>query len=62
MYIKLKCACCKSWLFFGLVIKTVAYRPRTDTGTYRKVKTERPNILSNDIFYFKTVMIGGPIQ
>ena len=47
------------------VIKTVAYRARTDThtdtGTDRKVKTEGPKILSNDIFYFKTVVFGGPI-
>ena len=48
------------------VIKTVAYRARTDTHTIyaraeKKVKTEGPKILSNDIFYFKTVMIiGGP--
>ena len=27
----------------------------------RKVKIEGPKILSNDIFYFKTVIIGGPI-
>ena len=34
----------------------------TDTGTDKKVKTERPKILPNEIFYFKTVMlIGGPI-
>ena len=43
------------------VIKTVAYRARTDTRTDKKVKTEGPKILSNDIFYFKTVVIGGPI-
>ena len=31
-----------------------------DTHTDRqKRKTERPKILSNDIFYFKTVIIGG---
>ena len=29
--------------------------------TDRKVKTEGPKILSNDISYFKTVIIGGPI-
>ena len=28
--------------------------------TDRKVKTEGPKILSNDIFYFNTVIIGGP--
>ena len=28
----------------------------------QKVKTEGPLILSNDIFYFKTVIIGGPIS
>ena len=44
------------------VIKTVAYRARTDTQKHatradKKVKTEGPKILSNDIFYFKTVMI-----
>ena len=34
----------------------------TDTGTDRqKLKTEGPKILSNDIFYFRTVIIGGPI-
>ena len=31
--------------------------------TDRKVKTEGPkNELSNDIFYFKTVIIGGPVN
>ena len=39
------------------VIKTVAYRARTDRQTQgqtdRKVKSEGPKILSNDIFYFK---------
>ena len=51
------------------VIKTVAYRARTDRQMDRqtdrqteKLKTERPKILSNDIFYFKTVIIGGPIK
>ena len=49
------------------VIKTVAYRARTDTQTHatrtdKRVKTEGPMILSNDIFYFKTVIIGGQIQ
>ena len=47
------------------VIKTEAYRARTfrhtpHARTYKKVKTEGPMILSNDIFYFKTVIIGGP--
>ena len=31
------------------------------TQTDRKVKTEGSRILSNDIFYFRTVIIGGPI-
>ena len=31
------------------------------TRTDRQKKTEGPEILSNDIVYFKTVMIGGPI-
>ena len=44
------------------MIKTVAYRAGTDTRTDKKVKTEEPKILSNDIFYFKTVNIGGPID
>ena len=48
------------------VFKTVTYRARTDRHThgqtYRKVKTEGPKILSNDIFYFKTVIIAGPIR
>ena len=46
------------------VIKTVAYRARTDTQTdtdRQKVKTEGPKILSNDIFYFNTVMIIGGV-
>ena len=34
----------------------------TDRRTDRKVKTEGSKILSNDIFYFKTVIIGGPIK
>ena len=46
------------------VIKTVAYSLRTDrhtgTGTDKSLKTEGPKILSNDIFYFRTVTIGGP--
>ena len=32
----------------------------TDTGTDKSLKTEGPKILSNDIFYFRTVIIGGP--
>ena len=49
------------------MIKTVAYRARTDihtphARTDKKVKTEGTMILSNDMFYFKCVMIiGGPI-
>ena len=50
------------------VIKTVAYSLRTDrhtdtqteTWTDKSLKTEGPKILSNDIFYFSTVIIGGP--
>ena len=55
----------------GCVIKTVAYSLRTDrqthththtdTGTDKSLKTEGPKILSNDIFYFRTMIIGGPI-
>ena len=54
----------------GCVIKTVAYRARTDrqtrhmahvTWTDKSLKTEGPKILSNYIFYFKTVIIAGPI-
>ena len=50
------------------VIKTVAYSLRTDThthtGTDKSLKTEGPKILSNfnDIIYFRTVIIGGPIN
>ena len=48
------------------VIKAVAYSLRTDrqthTGTDTSLKTEVPEILSNGIFYFRTVIIGGPIQ
>ena len=33
----------------------------TDTGTHKSLKTEGPKILANDIFYFRTVIIGGPI-
>ena len=52
----------------GCVIKTVACSLRTDrqthtdthTGTDKSLKTEGPKILSNDIFYFMTVIIGGP--
>ena len=33
------------------VIKTVAYRARTDTRTDKKVKPKEPKILSNYIFY-----------
>ena len=48
----------------GCVIKTVLYSLRTDTHTHtrtdKSLKTEGPMILSNDIFYFGTVIIGGP--
>ena len=50
------------------VIKAVAYSLRTETQTHTQtwtdkvLKTEGPMILSIDIFYFKTVIIGGPIQ
>ena len=30
-----------------------------DTGTDKSLKTEGPKILSNDIFYFRNVIIGG---
>ena len=30
------------------------------TRTDKSLKTEGPKILSNDIFYFRTVIIGGP--
>ena len=33
-----------------------------DTGTDKSLKTEGPKILSNDIFYFRTVIIGDPIK
>ena len=54
----------------GCVIKTVAYSLWTDSQTDRRtdgrtvisLKTEGPMILSIDIFYYKTVIIGGPIQ
>ena len=58
----------------GCVIKTVAYSVRTDTHTDtqkhihtdtwtdKSLKTEGPKILSNDIFYFRTVIIGGPLK
>ena len=52
------------------VIKTLAYRANTDrqtdrqthTRTDKSLITEGPKILSNDIFYFRTVIIGGPIH
>ena len=48
------------------VIKNVSYRVNTDTQTDtlwtdKSLKTEWPMILLNDIFVFKTVIIGGPI-
>ena len=54
----------------GCVIKTEAYRAntdrqtdtQTDTGTDKSLKTEGPKILSNDNFYFRTVIIGGPMK
>ena len=43
------------------VIKAVAYSLRTDRHTTDKsLKTQGPMILSIDIFYSKTVIIGGP--
>ena len=46
------------------MIKTVAYSlrtdGRTDGRTDKSLKTEGPMILSIAIFYFKTVIIGGP--
>ena len=33
----------------------------THTGIDKSLKTEGPKILSNDIFYFRTLIIGGPI-
>ena len=35
---------------------------QTDGRTDKCLKTEGPMILSIDIFYFKTVIIGGPIN
>ena len=32
-----------------------------DTGTDKSLKTEGPKILSNDIYYVRNVIIGGPI-
>ena len=32
----------------------------TDTWTDKSLKTEGPKILSNYIFYFRTMIIGGP--
>ena len=52
--------------FLSVIIENKADR-QTHRNTYRhthtdkKVKTEGPKILSNDVFYFKTVIIGGPI-
>ena len=34
----------------------------THRGTDKTLKTEGPMILSNDIFFLKTVIIGGPIM
>ena len=48
------------------MIKTVAYSLRTDKQTDgrtdKSLKTEGPLILSNDTFFFKTVIKGGPIR
>ena len=33
---------------------------QTHTWTDKSLKTEGPMILSNDVFFFKTVIIGGP--
>ena len=33
----------------------------TDTVTDKRLKSEGPKIWSNDIYYFRTVIIGGPI-
>ena len=41
------------------VIKIMAYRVWAETRTDKSLK--EPKILSNDIFYFRTVIIGGPI-
>ena len=51
----------------GCVIKTVACSLRTDRQTHgrrtdKSLKAEGPMVLSIDIFYFKTVIIGGPIN
>ena len=35
---------------------------QTHAWTDKKVKSEGPKILSNYIFYFKTVIVGGPIS
>ena len=35
---------------------------QTDTWTDKSLKTEGPKILLNDIFYFRTVIIGGQIN
>ena len=43
-------------------IKTVAYRALTETRTDKSLKSEGPKIMSNDMFYFRTVIIGGPIN
>ena len=34
----------------------------TQTRTDKSLKTEGPKIFSNGIFYFMTVIIGGPIK
>ena len=45
------------------VIKTVAYRARTDRHRDRQsLKNEGPKIVSNYIVYFKTVIIGNNLE
>ena len=44
----------------SLCDQNVAYRAWTETRTDKSLKTEGPKILSNDIFYFRNVIIGGP--
>ena len=54
-----KFVCSKLWRTECGQTHTQTHATRTD----KKVKAEGPMISSNDIFYFKTVMIiGGPIS
>ena len=55
-----------SWTYYvpkcgstRLCDQTAAYSLQTDTHTHTHGQTK---ILSNDIFYFRTVIIGGPID